>query len=142
GVRPAVSSPGAQAALPDRCDVVVVGGGIAGLAGAWRLRDRDVRLLEAAPRLGGRIRSEPRGEYWLNLGAHVFPGPETDLGRLVTEVGLETAPIPGRAMGAFLDGRLVSSGPVQTYPLRLPMPARARLSLVRAGLTIRRAASE
>ena len=56
------------------CDVVVVGGGIAGLATAWHLRDLDVVLLEAGDRLGGRIRSEPRGEVWLNLGAHVFGG--------------------------------------------------------------------
>ena len=46
--------------------VVVVGGGIAGLATALQLVDRgaavpgglDVRLLEAAPRLGGNLRTE------------------------------------------------------------------------------------
>jgi len=47
-------------------DAVIVGGGIAGLAAAWRLRHRDVLLLEADTRVGGRICSEPRGAYWLN----------------------------------------------------------------------------
>ena len=35
-------------------EVIVVGGGIAGLAAAWRLRDRDVLVLEASDRIGGR----------------------------------------------------------------------------------------
>ena len=56
-------------------DVVIVGGGIAGLSAAWRLRHRDVLLLEAGDRLGGRMRSDACGEYWLNYGAHLFPAP-------------------------------------------------------------------
>ena len=62
------------AAVEER-DVVVVGGGIAGLTAAWRLRHRDVLLLEAEDRVGGRIRSDAHGEYWLNYGAHLFPWP-------------------------------------------------------------------
>jgi protoporphyrinogen oxidase len=38
-----------------KAHVVVVGGGIAGLSAAWRLRHRDVLLLEAGDRLGGRF---------------------------------------------------------------------------------------
>jgi oxygen-dependent protoporphyrinogen oxidase len=53
-------------------DVVIVGGGIAGLSAAWRLRHRDVLLLEGGDRLGGRMRSDPCGDYWLNYGAHLF----------------------------------------------------------------------
>ena len=58
-------------------DAIVVGGGIAGLSAGWRLRHRDVLLLEAGSRFGGRLYSERRGHYWLNFGAHVFGGPST-----------------------------------------------------------------
>ena len=41
--------------------VVVIGGGIAGLAAAFFLRDRglDVTVLEGSPRLGGKLAVSP-----------------------------------------------------------------------------------
>ena len=80
-------------------DVVIVGGGIAGLSAAWRLRHRDVLLLEAGDRLGGRIRSEVRGDYWLCHGAHLFPAAGSLLDGIACECGLETAPVTGGMMG-------------------------------------------
>ena len=38
-------------------EAVIVGGGIAGLAAAWELRDRNIKVFEAADRVGGRMRS-------------------------------------------------------------------------------------
>ena len=78
-------------------DCVIVGGGLAGLAAADRLRHRRILVIEADDRLGGRILSVPRGDYWLNLGAHMFGGPGTRVGELSAELGLETRPI-GRAL--------------------------------------------
>ncbi|WP_239695496.1 FAD-dependent oxidoreductase [Priestia filamentosa] len=49
-------------------DVIVIGGGLAGLSAAWRLKHHDILLLESDDRIGGRVRSERRGNYWLNWG--------------------------------------------------------------------------
>jgi protoporphyrinogen/coproporphyrinogen III oxidase len=120
-------------------DVVVVGAGIAGLAAAWELRDHDVLVLESEARIGGRIWSERRGDYWLNFGAHVFGSPGTATGRLLADTGVHAVQVPGRLAAASLGGRIVAGGPVELFPFRLPMPVRSRLALVRAGIKLRRA---
>jgi oxygen-dependent protoporphyrinogen oxidase len=125
-----------------RYEAVIVGAGIAGLTAGWTLRDRKILVLEATDRVGGRLRSEPRGPYWLNLGAHLFGGPGTLMDRLVREMGLETRTIRGNRMGLAFRGRLVASGRPETYPFRLPLSWRGRLSFVRAGLRLRSAARE
>jgi squalene-associated FAD-dependent desaturase len=55
-------------------DVVVVGGGLAGISAALRFADfgRNVTLLEARPRLGGAAFSFTRGELSVDNGQHVF----------------------------------------------------------------------
>ena len=120
-----------------RHDAIVVGGGIAGLTAAWALRDRDVVVLEADGQLGGRIRSEGRGDVWLNFGAHVFGGPDSATGGLLRELGVEAVPVPGRLAAVALNGRIVARGPVELLPFRLPMPLSSRLALVRVGARLR-----
>jgi protoporphyrinogen/coproporphyrinogen III oxidase len=120
-------------------DVVIVGGGIAGLAAAWRLRHRDILLLEAGDRLGGRMRSDPAGEYWLNYGAHLFPAPGSLVDRMARELGLETVPVTGSMMGLAVGSTLLTAGRVETYPLRLPLSVRDRVAFARVGLKIQRA---
>jgi protoporphyrinogen/coproporphyrinogen III oxidase len=120
-------------------DVVVIGGGIAGLAAAWRLRHRDVLLLEAGDRLGGRMRSDMRGDYWLNYGAHLFPAPGSLVDGMASQCGLETVPVTGGMMGLAVGSTVLTRGRVETYPFRLPLPVRDRIAFVRAGLKIQRA---
>jgi protoporphyrinogen/coproporphyrinogen III oxidase len=120
-------------------DVVIVGGGIAGLSAAWRLRHRDVLLLEAGDRLGGRMRSDPCGGYWLNYGAHLFPAPGSLVDGMARECGLETVPVTGSMMGLAVGARQLDRGRVETYPLRLPLPLRDRIAFARAGLKVQRA---
>jgi oxygen-dependent protoporphyrinogen oxidase len=119
------------------CDVVVVGAGLAGLTAAWRVRDLDILVLEERARPGGRIMSERRGSCWLNFGAHVFSGPDSASGRLMKETGVEAISVPGSLTAVAVNGAVVSSGPVETYPLRLPLAWPERLALARAGLKLR-----
>jgi len=120
-------------------DAIVVGGGIAGLAAAWALRERDVVVLEATERIGGRIHSERRGELWLNFGAHVFAGAGSATDRLLEQTGVGAARVPGILTAVSLRGRLVAGGRVETYPLRLPLAPRDRVALALTGLRLRRA---
>ncbi|MBN9747855.1 amine oxidase [Amycolatopsis sp. A1MSW2902] len=117
-------------------DVVIVGGGLSGLSAGWRLRHWDTVVLESGSRVGGRIRSERRGRYWLNWGGHVFAGPGTATDALLTEAGVGTAQVPGALAGLSMNGKLLLRGRIETYPFRIPMPLASRVALLKAGLKV------
>jgi oxygen-dependent protoporphyrinogen oxidase len=120
-------------------DVVIVGGGIAGLSAAWRLRHRDVLLLEAGDRLGGRMRSDPCGYFWLSYGAHLFPAPGSVVDGMARDCGLEAVPVSGSMMGLAVGSTVLGNGRVESYPFRVPLSVRDRIAFARAGVKVRRA---
>lgn len=117
-------------------DVVVIGGGLAGLSAGWRLRHWDTLVLESDHRVGGRIRSERRGPYWLNWGGHIFAGPGTSTDSLLHEVGIAAVAVTGSLTGLSMNGTFLRRGRVETYPFRLPMSLAARAAVVTAGLKV------
>jgi protoporphyrinogen/coproporphyrinogen III oxidase len=124
-------------ANPREADVVIVGAGVAGLTAAWCLRDRDVVVLEAESRVGGRLWSQPRGGYWLNAGGHVLAGAGSATARLLDETGVSAVEVPGVLSALALNGRVHARGRVETYPLRARLSARDRAALVGAGARLR-----
>lgn len=78
----------------ERHDIVIVGGGVAGLAAAWRLARAGVRdfvLLELEPAPGGTSRGGESAVGLYPWGAHYVPAPLTEDRNLVavlTEMGV------------------------------------------------------
>ncbi|WP_285769106.1 NAD(P)/FAD-dependent oxidoreductase [Peribacillus sp. SI8-4] len=120
-------------------DVIIIGGGLAGLSAAWRLKHHDIVLLESDDRIGGRVRSERRGDYWLNWGGHLYAGAGSATDELFQSVGITALPVPGILTAMSLNGKLLLDGPVELYPFRAPMSWKARLAMIRAGAKVRAA---
>lgn len=87
-------------------DLVVIGGGPAGIGTAYRLRDAglSVKVLEAADAVGGRTRSVSLPGGMANTGAQfVYRGTPSE--ELVAELGLETVEFRPTTYGISVDGR-------------------------------------
>ena len=105
--------------------VVVVGGGISGLAAAWELTGGTqprgdaphVTVLEAGARLGGVIRSDAFDGRTVDMGPDGFLGRRTEAVDLCREVGLGDALVPIAARGASVWAR----GRLRALPEKLAL---------------------
>ena len=94
--------------------VVIIGGGISGLAAAHRLTELNqslhVTLLEASPRLGGTIRTDRREGFLLERGPDSFISEKPEAVALAKRLGIESRLIETNSSHrrAFIvrDGRL------------------------------------
>jgi oxygen-dependent protoporphyrinogen oxidase len=97
--------------------VVVVGGGISGLAAAWELTGAAagpsatsprVIVLEASDRLGGALRGASVGGQVIDVGPDGFLGRRPEALALCDEVGLADAlrPVGPRGAGVYARGRV------------------------------------
>ena len=77
--------------------VLVIGAGMAGLSAARKLAEagRQVMVLEARDRVGGRILTLRKDNEVLELGAEFIHGRPPELWRLIHEAGLDTYQVDG-----------------------------------------------
>ncbi|MGA9872837.1 MAG: protoporphyrinogen oxidase [Rhodococcus sp. (in: high G+C Gram-positive bacteria)] len=91
----------------------VVGGGISGLAAAYRLRttlgpDADITIVEASDRLGGAVRTVELAGGPLDIGAEAFIGRRPEVPALMAELGIADQLVhpAGRRPLIYADGAL------------------------------------
>jgi oxygen-dependent protoporphyrinogen oxidase len=131
--------------------VVVIGGGISGLAAAWELTGGvdgpgpstpQVTVLESSDRLGGALRSGTFGGRVIDLGPDGFLGRRPEATELCHEVGLADAlaPIGGRGAGVWARGqvRTLPEGLALGIPTRFWPTARSGLLGLRGTLGLAR----
>lgn len=125
--------------------IVVVGGGIAGLSAAFRLRqlrpDAEVLLLESAGRVGGKLRRVQVAGAWVDVGAEAMLVRRPEGLAMVSALGLDGELVHPLTTAALLRSRGIN----QPLPPRTLMGVPTDLDAVRpvlSGPTLDRIATE
>lgn len=106
-----------SAVLPQSCDVVVVGAGLAGLSASRYLTAAgfDVHVLEASDGVGGRVRTDHVDGFILDRGFQIMLTAYPELEKQFDVAALDLRPFAPGAM-VWLDGK----GRVFSDPIRQP----------------------
>lgn len=100
-----INSIAASTRIIGEYDVVVIGGGVAGLTSAYFLDedDKDVLVLEKKDKVGGRTISAMHKSFTYAKGTEYLGTPESSLTYMIDELDLEPKKIPS-PMDAYFDG--------------------------------------
>lgn len=81
---------GGEPAVSEELDVVIVGGGVAGMTAAYHLRHKKIALIEQDLRFGGNAKGEIYKDACYSIGSAYLcePDKDTRLGRLLTDLNI------------------------------------------------------
>ena len=105
--------------------IVIIGGGISGLAAAHRLNEQNVTLLEASPRLGGTIQTTHRDGFLLERGPDSFISEKPEALALAKRLGLESQVITTNE--SFRRSFIVRNGRLRAVPEGFQLLAPSRV---------------
>ena len=126
--------------MGNNTEVVILGAGLAGMTAAYYLRDRDVVVLEARDRVGGRTLSGTHDGYWYNSGAQ-FVWDERTL-ELCRSLGLDVIGGEGAHAAVFANGRLAIAPDPNRLFLKMPIPLTEKIRFALTILRLRRVAAQ
>lgn len=119
----------------ESCEVVVIGAGMAGLMAATTLADRNVVVLEASGRAGGRVDTVREGDYWINVGTQFTEG----TGPLIDALHRHNVPmgtLEGKSVALALGGKQVDTSNPFALMFKSKMTMSDRLGLAIVGTRI------
>ncbi|MCK4929288.1 MAG: NAD(P)/FAD-dependent oxidoreductase [Methanosarcinales archaeon] len=118
-------------------EIIIIGGGLAGLAAAYRLLDEhNVTVVEKDDELGGMAQSYHVGDYHIEKYYHHFFSSDAELKELIAELGLS-----GRVQ--WVKGTTGYYWGGKAYPMNTPLeilkfPPMSLLDIFRLGLLVMR----
>ncbi len=117
-------------------EVVVVGAGMAGLTAATSLSpETDVVVLESTDRVGGRVETVRKGDYWINVGTQFTEGTGTLIDALDRH-GIEMGSLAGKSVALYLNGEVIDTSNPVALMFRTRMTLMDRIGMAIVGARI------